>query len=128
MKIQIRRNVFETNSSSVHSITMCSKDDFEKWKNSDYYFWYRYDVPCVVGTKEEIIKLLKSKTRRDGTPVYSDIDWDNEESVNDIFAENNIFTSDEYFDKYNECFETFVEYYTTPKGEEVVAFGYYGHD
>lgn len=128
MKIQIRRNVFETNSSSVHSITMCSKDDFEKWENSDYYFWHRYDKPWVIGTKEEIIKLLKLETWRDGTPIYADIDWDNEESVNDLFEENDILTSDEYFDKYNEYLETFVEYYTTPKGEDVVAFGYYGHD
>ncbi len=33
MKRQIRRGVFETNSSSTHSLTMCSKkeyDEFEK--------------------------------------------------------------------------------------------------
>lgn len=129
MKIQIRRNVFETNSSSVHSITMCSKDDFKKWKNnSDYYFLHRYGKPDIIGTKEEIINLLKAKTYKDGTPVYSDIAWDNETSVKDLFWEKNILTSDEYFDKYNEYFETFVGYCTTPKGEEVVAFGYYGRD
>jgi len=33
MKRQIRRSVFETNSSSTHSITMCSNTDFEKWEN-----------------------------------------------------------------------------------------------
>lgn len=128
MKIQIRRNVFETNSSSVHSITMCSKDDFEKWENnSNYYFLHRYDKPDIIGTKEEMIELLKSQTWRDGTPVH-DIDWDNEASVKDLFWEEDIFTSDEYFDKYNEYLETFVEYYTTPKGEDVVAFGFYGYD
>ena len=31
--IQIRENVFETNSSSTHSITMCSKEEYERWKN-----------------------------------------------------------------------------------------------
>ena len=124
MKIQIRRTVFETNSSSVHSITMCSKDDFEKWENDSNYYFLQ---PGIIETKEEMIKLLKSKTWRDGTPVY-DIDWDNEEAVSDLFAEENIFTSSEYFDKYNEYLETFVEYYTTPKDEEVVAFGYYGYD
>lgn len=128
MKIQVRRNVFETNSSSVHSITMCSKDDFKKWKNLGYYFYYPCGKPYVIGTREQMIKLLKSKTWSNGTPVYSDIDWDNEKSVNDLFAEEDILTSDEYFDKYNEYFETFVEYYTTPKGEEVVAFGYCGYD
>lgn len=60
MKIQIRRNVFETNSSSVHSITMCSKDDFEKWKNnSNYYFLRRYDKPDIIGTKEEMIEFSR---------------------------------------------------------------------
>lgn len=30
MKRQIRRGVFETNSSSVHSLTMCMESDFNK--------------------------------------------------------------------------------------------------
>lgn len=37
MKI-IRRKTFETNSSSTHSITMCSKEDFEKWKAGELYY------------------------------------------------------------------------------------------
>ena len=37
MKRQIRHGVFETNSSSVHSITMCTKNEFNEWilKNND---------------------------------------------------------------------------------------------
>lgn len=31
MKVQIRSSVFETNSSSVHSVTMCNKIDWEAW-------------------------------------------------------------------------------------------------
>ena len=31
MKRQIRRGVFETNSSSTHSLTMCSEEEFEAW-------------------------------------------------------------------------------------------------
>lgn len=30
MKEVIRRGIFETNSSSVHSITMCSDDEYNK--------------------------------------------------------------------------------------------------
>lgn len=33
MKIQIRKGVFETNSSSVHSLTMCMDDEYQKWKD-----------------------------------------------------------------------------------------------
>lgn len=34
----IRRNVFETNSSSTHSISIVSKEDFEKWKNGELLY------------------------------------------------------------------------------------------
>ena len=47
MKISIRRGVFETNSSSVHSCAITTKDNFEGFKsgklwykgNSDTYDW-----------------------------------------------------------------------------------------
>ena len=35
MKRQIRRGVFETNSSSTHSITMCMKSDYDRWSNGE---------------------------------------------------------------------------------------------
>ena len=35
MKEVIRRGLFETNSSSVHSITMCDDDTYTKWKNGE---------------------------------------------------------------------------------------------
>ena len=38
MKRQIRRGVYETNSSSTHSLTMCSKEEFEQWKNGELLF------------------------------------------------------------------------------------------
>ena len=38
MKKQIRRGVFETNSSSVHSLTMCSFDEFDKWVRGEVMF------------------------------------------------------------------------------------------
>ena len=38
MKRQIRRGVYETNSSSTHSLTMCSDEEFEQWKNGELLF------------------------------------------------------------------------------------------
>lgn len=40
---QIRRGVFETNSSSVHSITMCMKSDYDKWVNGELYLDFYND-------------------------------------------------------------------------------------
>lgn len=33
MKRQIRQGVFETNSSSVHSLTICDADEYQKWQD-----------------------------------------------------------------------------------------------
>lgn len=38
MKRQIRQGVFETNSSSVHSLTMCSKEEYERWEIGELLF------------------------------------------------------------------------------------------
>lgn len=123
MKRQIRRGVFETNSSSVHSITMCTSEEYEKWKNGEIFFWGDEDK---FGTKEEIIEEMKVKRWWSGKLRYPDTNWEDEDEVFDIFSDENVKTYDEYFE--NEWFETYSDTYTTPNGEEVVAFGYYGHD
>ena len=123
MKKQIRRGVFETNSSSVHSLTMCSSEEYEKWENGEVLYWGEKDK---FGTKEDIIEELKTLTWYGGGLRYDDVNWDDEDEVNDVFSDEDIKTCEEYFE--NEWFETFEEYYTTPNGEKVVAFGYYGHD
>lgn len=38
MKRQIRFGVYETNSSSTHSLTMCSEEEFKQWKNGELLF------------------------------------------------------------------------------------------
>lgn len=35
-KNSIRRGVFETNSSSTHSLTMCSENEYDKWERGKY--------------------------------------------------------------------------------------------
>ena len=39
MKRQIRRGVFETNSSSVHSLTMCMKSDYSRWAKDNLFLF-----------------------------------------------------------------------------------------
>lgn len=117
MKRQIRQGVFETNSSSVHSLTMCSAEEYKKWENGKVLFWQWKDK---FGTREEIIEELKAQS------WHSNVNWDDEDEVNDIFSDEEIKTCEEFFE--NEWFETFEQRYTTHSGDVVVAFGYYGHD
>lgn len=35
---QIRLGIFETNSSSTHSIVICTDEEFEKWKNGELVY------------------------------------------------------------------------------------------
>ena len=95
MKRQIRRNVFETNSSSVHSLTMCSGEEYKKWENGEVLYW---EEKNKFGTREEIIEEMKNMKWRDGTPQYENVDWENEDSVDDIFSDEGIKTCEKYFE------------------------------
>lgn len=97
MKRQVRRGVFETNSSSVHSITMCSESDFDRWVNGELLFDRWGD--CLVE---------KDKVEQD--------------------EDNQYLTYDQFNDWDYIEYETYHQSYTTPNGETIVAFGYYGHD
>ena len=51
MKRQIRQRVFETNSSSTHSITMCMKSDYDKWVAGEL-IWDRWSNELIKITPE----------------------------------------------------------------------------
>lgn len=98
MKRQVRFGVFETNSSMTHSLTICTKEEFEKWQNGEILYgrWNEdFKTPEEVKTLDE---------------------WEQGEYV----------SSEEYDD--DDYFEHYEEHFTTPSGDEMVAFGYYGHD
>ena len=124
---QIRRGVFETNSSSVHSITMCMKEDYDKWKNGEVYlnkfFWgfeSIYNKKQFV-TKEEAIDIFM-KSRLNTEEYLLELDA---EELEKIFRSEEIYS----YDNYNtENFESFWDTFTTPNGDTVVSFGYYGED
>lgn len=129
MKRQIRRGVFETNSSSTHSLTICLKSDYDRWTNGEVYLykgsgWGYPDnsKPKKNGfyTKEECIAFLQSSKY----PPEEDMEWNNEEVANEYFRDNDFYESD-YNDDNLEWFEDTFE---TPSGERVVAFGEYGYD
>lgn len=129
MKKQIRRNVFETNSSSVHSLTMCLQSDYDKWKNGEVLLfrgsgWCYPDNHHPINnhfyTKDEAIEFERSTEY----PPNEDMDWDSEEGK-EYLRKNEWFT----YEDYNPWeYEEFYESYKTLSGENVVAFGYYGEN
>ena len=57
--IQIRSNCFETNSSSTHSITICSKKQFDDWKAGKCLF--NVDSEKFVVPTQIVLKSTKRK-------------------------------------------------------------------
>lgn len=102
MKRQIRQGVFETNSSSVHSLTMCSAEDYKKWEKGElvYDYWNEVLIPVANDIKER---------------MSSDTD-------------GRYYTEEDFNDYKKMSYETFFKEFTTASGETVVAFGYYGED
>lgn len=101
MKKQIRRGVFETNSSSCHSLTMCMESDYNKWKDGKLAWDRRCDE--LVPITEEVRKSMNND-------------------------EGQYLTYEQFNDYDYVEFETYYESFTTPNGENICAFGYYGHD
>ena len=150
---KIRIGTFETNSSSTHSITMCMKDDYKKFKNGEMYL---YDEKLITPQEKDLIirkEIFESQIEIDwnnetitfegNTIKYEDYD-DRKRKIEDLCTQErlNSITKEEVnnFDEseigiYNyeqyeddEYLETFKEEYTTPNGDVIVAFGKYGND
>ena len=151
-----RHNVFETNSSSVHSLTIVSKDEFDALQNCDLLLEYRSLIPVEKAyqeTMEELAKFedsmseaYKASYKNDLTleafkeelkkfDCYSLTYGQREDAASETIENNRqaiLAALPEDYETYEsyggDMYETFCESYTTKSGDEVVAFGYYGHD
>lgn len=136
MKRQIRRGVYETNSSSTHSITMCSEEEFEQWKNGELLFdeWGSESFVKTNSLSDDDKKYAAQdyeNNKDEFSKDWSDLSESAKEKYYIKYAkENNIV--DEDAKTYEEWrygnLETFVDRYTSKSGDEIVAFGKYGYD
>lgn len=123
MKKQIRHGVFETNSSSTHSLTICSKEEFEAWvKGELLYRKYTYREQKQFITPEEAWQELESEIHR----YYPEVDGPKHSGFLEAAAESDIYGYKEYWLSVD--LETFENSYTTKSGDGIVAFGYYGYN
>lgn len=100
MKTTIRLGTFETNSSSTHSLVVCTKKEFELFKIGELIF-NRYAAEFVP------------------TKVYE------EAKESEDFDDYEFCTYDEYFE--DDELESYEEEYTSESGDGIVIFGNYGY-
>lgn len=135
---QIRLGVFETNSSSTHSLTICTEEEFNKWTRGEIMFDTYSDKLIEINTKiSEQEKEEARKYYENNKKAFWKL-WDqlSEEEVEEWYDKYmyDMCKVDRYryetYDQflYESDLETFTRYYTSPSGDKLVAFGKYGYD
>lgn len=102
----IRNNIFETNSSSTHSLVIMSKDDYSKWQNHEVTL----DISKQLGTVNPLTDTDKEiKRLPDGSVEYKNKtfesirDFMDSEDYYDVIDDENAST--EYIEAYGESIE-----------------------
>ena len=149
-KLQIRQGLFETNSSSTHTITIVDAEDFENWeKDKVWYNTYKDDFLPIdkaidanikileddfIGGNNKLPESFKEKYRelKDFEEAYDETqdDFDFDFDYDDIRWEWEPFylSREAWRDSSYDDYEDYDESYTTKHGDKVVAFGYYGYN
>lgn len=113
----VRKGLFETNSSSVHSLTILTKKDFDKWQYNEGFLDWNENIVSF----DEIIEEMKKSNPNIDYSTYTKEDW------LDKISENGEWKSyEDYWN--NNSFETGKRKFITPSGDEMVAVYFYGYD
>ena len=136
MKRQIRRSVFESNSCSTHSLTMCSEEEFEQWKNGELLFdeWGHESfvkANCLSDDDKKYAAQDYENHKDEFSKDWSDLSESAKEKYYTKYAkENNVVDEDAKTYEEWQCseLETFVDRYTSKSGDKIVAFGKNGYD
>lgn len=151
----IRHNVFETNSSSTHSLTIVPEEEFEKFKNCDLLL----DYCAFVSAEDEYKNVMENLESCENNMsddyratykteltfekfkevlsklCYGDLSYyhrkDARKDIQTHYDAVKAALGEEivtYRTMGGEEYETFERHYTTKSGDKIVAFGYYGYD
>lgn len=124
MKTIVRKGVFETNSSSTHTMIMCTGEEFQKFEDGEMLVnvWdeelFSYDDITDLIT-DDYYKDEFSESGIDITDKKAVLKWA-AKNIDDL-QDADTFYEGTYYDIFSQSF-------TTKSGEKVVAFGRYGRD
>ena len=141
MKIKIRPNTFETNSSSTHSMVIAPENEFSRWERGEIYY---HDWKDRFATREEIFEEIKNEPENykySNLPQFLALETEEERKE---YVENNLAFSDEIdfideelkeigwvtYDQFvdDNYLEVETSSYTTPGGEKLSIVCKYGYD
>lgn len=143
---QIRKNVFETNSSSTHTLAICTEDEYKDWKDGKLLFnkWNETFVKNSIKiTKqdkkeaEERYNTCKGKYYKDWSELteaereeytYNYIAQQRRQEKSLSFEEDGLTYQEFMQNCNNDGLETETSHYTSPSGDKLVITCAYGYN
>ena len=143
---QIRKNVFETNSSSTHTLAICTEDEYKEWQDGKLLFnkWNETFVKNSINiTKqdkveaEERYNTYKGKYYKDWSELteterdeytYNYIAQQRRQEKNLSFEEDGLTYQEFMQNCNNDGLETETSHYTSPSGDKLVITCAYGYN
>lgn len=106
MKKQIRRGVFETNSSATHSLTLYKKEEWEKIKNGEGVIdksWFpgkkeKFKTKEDVKNSKEFKQFLKNEYDEETVESWDNVEMD--EAVLEFMHKERIYDYETYTEEY----------------------------
>ena len=133
----IRRNVFETNSSSTHSLIICSDKTYNDWLDGKVVY-DSYDEEFVEAKQPTEIDFHKAEVmymenKSDYMKDWKDLTPEMQLAYlkENVMEENDSYqykTYDDYRNEMNSMEESFERTYETEHGDVVHILGYMGYD
>lgn len=125
--IQIRPNTFETNSSSTHSLVICTKQDYLDFKHNKKWYIDRHSVKNKFVTWDELLVAILQYDLMDvgAFDKIQRLKIEDEERLEECLRDYEIYNYGTYNDN---DYEEFEDEFTTPGGEEIAVFGHFGYD
>lgn len=134
---QIRRNVFETNSSSTHSLIICSDKMYNDWKNMKVVY-DGYDdefVEAKQPTEQDFHKAeaMYTENKSDYMKDWKDLTPESQlaylkENVMEEYDPYQYKTYEDYRDLMDKMETSFERAWKTEHGDIVHILGYMGYD
>jgi len=127
--MRVIKNIFETNSSTTHSVVVMPKDKFDKWTSGLYCFNGSYygneskgekPVEGEIYTEEQVLEFLSDMGYEYDEEYYHSAS----KYIED--CDVGFISWEQWFE--DEYLETDETHYTTPGGEEIVICCKYGRD
>ena len=133
----IRRNVFETNSSSTHSLIICSDKTYNDWLdgkvvyNSSAEEFVEAKQPTEIDFHKAEVMYMENKS--DYMKDWKDLTPEMQLAYlkENVMEENDSYqykTYDDYRNEMNSMEESFERTYETEHGDVVHILGYMGYD